>query len=172
MHHPHFSWLCPLKYQDEFEFKNHNLFTSGWVGWVLFLFSCWNNRSIMTSLQLPDSSFEKLRTPSTPDLHARYSGGMEESAWMPKHALELYWWLLFKAGSEGLKEQTRQHFLCLKARGWWIRETSGNISNTPPMSQKHCYVYLPHLPSKTDAKWAIMSWQLSKIRITGKQLTV
>lgn len=156
MHHPDFSWLCPLK-NIRMNLNSKIITYSHQVGLVG---CCFHAGTIGLLWHLYN-----WLTPSTPDLHAGCSGSTEESAWMPKHALELYWWLLFKAGSEGLKEQTRQHVLCLKARGWWIRETSGNISNTPPMSQKHCYVYLPHLPSKTDAKWAIMSWQLSKISL-------
>lgn len=110
MHHPDFSWLCPLKkYQNEFELKKIITY-SHQVGLVGCCF-CFHARTIGILWHLYNCLTAVSRNWGQ-QVHLicmRVCGScMEKSAWMPKHALELYWWLLFKAGSEGLKEQTRQ----------------------------------------------------------------
>jgi len=104
------------------------------VGLVLCCF-CFHARTVGL-LWLPDSSFE--RSPGIEDtkytwfacrvlrwLRGGECTGAETCPW----ALLV---TVIQSRHWGLKG-TDKATLCLKARGWWFSETSGNVSNTPPM---------------------------------------
>lgn len=144
MHHPDFSWLCPLK-NIRMNLNSKIITYSHQVGLVG---CCFHAGTIGLLWHLYN-----WLTPSTPDLHAGCSGSTEESAWMPKHALELYWWLLFKAGSEGLKNRHGSMFCAWKREDGELEKLLA-IFQTPHLCPKSiamciCPIYpLRQMPSE------------------------